>query len=625
MLAYTQSWRSTLYPENWTPGIKDTEGRFIHDFSYAGYKYGLEDIPIRNTNIVNVTLPPYNVDNSGQSDVTAKIQSAIDFVGNGGGGIVYLPQGTYMVSLSETSTSALRLMKNNVILRGAGNSKTFIFNTTTSFRTKQVIYITGSGASPWETPVGSTVPLSMDIPASTTTIPVSDLSQFNVNDLVILATDFTPDFLNEINATGIWDSTVKGQRYCRRITQINHANNTISIDIPTRYLIKSRDNARIYKVKTHISECGIEDLSVGNLQNPKIIGVSDKPTEYTVLGTGEYEVHMTSLINVRNAINCWVKNVNSYRPILNTYDIHSLSNGIVLTESKNVSVVNCNFSKPQYRGGSNGYTFQIVSNDCLLKNCIANKARHSFSFTGGAATNGNVVTQCKGIDPTVPFDFHRNLLIANLIDSYISEGDYINAQFSTGGLLTGDVAHGYQATECVIWNTTCIKKSPSVDYLIQSIQLGNGYVIGTSGVNSAVNTTPISGVVDGTNGASYTYNTSPEDFVEGVGIGTSLIPQSLYSDQLLKRKITTGQTITLINDDIKTIQNTSNCMEFEFSEHGKCDKYQLYNLQGQIVENRTISSNDLKLSVLKNQISKGMYIIRFFNGKDIVGSFKILI
>ncbi len=625
MFTYTQSWRSTLYPENWTPGSKDTEGRFLHDFSYAGYKYGLEDTPIRNTNIVNVTLPPYNADNTGQSDVTAKIQSAIDFVGNAGGGIVYLPPGTYMVSLSETSTSALRLMKNNVILRGAGNSKTFIFNTTTSFRTKQVIYITGPGASPWETPVGSTVPLTMDIPACSTTIPVSDLSQFNIDDLVILATDFTPDFLNEIYATGIWDSTVRGQRYCRRITQINQSNNTISIDIPTRYLIKSRDNARIYKVKTHISECGIEDLSVGNLQNPKIIGVSDKATEYTIPETGEYEVHMTSLINVRNAINCWVKNVNSYRPLGNTYDIHSLSNGIVLTESKNVSVVNCNLSKPQYRGGSNGYTFQIVSNDCLLKNCVANKARHSFSFTGGTVANGNVVTQCKGIDPTVPFDFHRNLLIANLIDSYISEGDYINAQFSTGGLLTGDVPHGYQATECVIWNTTSIKKSPSVDYLIQSIQLGNGYVIGTSGVNSAVKTSPISGVVDGTNGTTYTYNTTPEDFVEGVGRGTMLIPQSLYSDQLLKRKITTAQTITLMNDDIKIIQNTSNCIEFEFKEYGKCYNYQLYSVQGQIVENRTISSNDSKIRILKTHLSKGVYIVRFLKGKDIVGSFKLLI
>jgi hypothetical protein len=80
-----------------------------------------------------------------------------------------------------------------------------------------------------------------------------------------------------------------------------------------------------------------------------------------------------------------------------------------------------------------------------------------------------------------------------------------------------------------------------------------------------------------------------------------------------------------MNDDIKIIQNTSNCIEFEFKEYGKCYNYQLYSVQGQIVENRTISSNDSKIRILKNHLSKGVYIVRFLKGKDIVGSFKLLI
>jgi hypothetical protein len=31
------SWRSKLYPENWKPGFNDGQGRFLHDFSFAGY------------------------------------------------------------------------------------------------------------------------------------------------------------------------------------------------------------------------------------------------------------------------------------------------------------------------------------------------------------------------------------------------------------------------------------------------------------------------------------------------------------------------------------------------------------------------------------------------------------
>ena len=31
-------WRSTLYPEDWTPASTDAEGRYLPDFSYAGYR-----------------------------------------------------------------------------------------------------------------------------------------------------------------------------------------------------------------------------------------------------------------------------------------------------------------------------------------------------------------------------------------------------------------------------------------------------------------------------------------------------------------------------------------------------------------------------------------------------------
>ena len=39
------TWRSVLYPENWTPGYTNSSGQFLHDFSYAGYERGEKDIP----------------------------------------------------------------------------------------------------------------------------------------------------------------------------------------------------------------------------------------------------------------------------------------------------------------------------------------------------------------------------------------------------------------------------------------------------------------------------------------------------------------------------------------------------------------------------------------------------
>ena len=40
------TWRSVLYPENWTPGYTNSSGQFLHDFSYAGYERGEKDLSL---------------------------------------------------------------------------------------------------------------------------------------------------------------------------------------------------------------------------------------------------------------------------------------------------------------------------------------------------------------------------------------------------------------------------------------------------------------------------------------------------------------------------------------------------------------------------------------------------
>ncbi len=620
-LSYAQLWRSSLYPENWTPNFTDSQGRFLHDFSYAGYKQGMEDIPTRTNNIVDVTKAPYSVDNTGLTDVTSKIQKALDDVGRAGGGVVYLPQGTYKVSVGDAVTSALRIMFDNVILRGDGSDKTFIFNSTTNFRGKQVIYITGSGSFPWETPVGSNIALQSDVPSRSVIIPLNNVSGLKKGELIIIATDFTTAFLQEIKADQFWPTTMNGQRYCRTITDIDLVAKTITIDIPTRFPIKVRDNARAYKVKPHLKECGIEFLSVGNLQNPKIVGVSDRDLEYLKEGTGEYEVHSTYLITLRNVMDCWVRNVNSYRPTANTYDIHSVSNGIQLVETKNVTIAYCNIAKPQYRGGSNGYTYMLRSNDCLVYYCRAERARHSYSFTGGAMSNGNVVSNCTGIDPRLPFDYHRHFTLVNLIDKYTSHGDYINADFSEGGDITGDM-HAYTTTESVIWNTKSTK-AHSVNFLIQSRQYGNGYVIGTSGVVNSVITKPVNGI---TTNKNYTYDTSPEDFVEGVGNGIYLIPQSLYADQLEKRKISTNiGDVSFPVKKLKIVKSSPGLIEFHFTTIGAYDRYMIYNLQGLILLSGAILQNESKLDIQTHNLKTGIYLIRLMYKKDKSDNYKFLL
>lgn len=67
--------RSSLYPTNWTPAFTDASGRFLHDFSYAGYRQAGEDlIPTTPPGATyNVTAAPYNADNTGTNDAAARL------------------------------------------------------------------------------------------------------------------------------------------------------------------------------------------------------------------------------------------------------------------------------------------------------------------------------------------------------------------------------------------------------------------------------------------------------------------------------------------------------------------------------------------------------------------------
>lgn len=92
--AAQDTWRSSLYPADWYPGYQDASGRFLQDYSYAGYYKGEAEIPTNLLGtIFNVIASPYNADNTGLTDTTAAIQHAIDDAQAAGGGVVYLPSG----------------------------------------------------------------------------------------------------------------------------------------------------------------------------------------------------------------------------------------------------------------------------------------------------------------------------------------------------------------------------------------------------------------------------------------------------------------------------------------------------------------------------------------------------
>jgi hypothetical protein len=118
-LAQTE-WRSTLYPETWTPPeiARFESDRLIQDFSYAGYGRGERDIPTVRGPVFDVTS--HGADPTGAADSTVAIQNAIDAAVAAGGGVVFLPAGTFRVSPQGGNAYALRLAAGSVVFRGAG-------------------------------------------------------------------------------------------------------------------------------------------------------------------------------------------------------------------------------------------------------------------------------------------------------------------------------------------------------------------------------------------------------------------------------------------------------------------------------------------------------------------------
>lgn len=230
--ANAQAWRSELYPENWQRPNEATsfyDDKLIQDFSYVGYKRGEQAIPNITGPIFNAQTT-YGADATGTNDSTVAIQNAIDAAEAAGGGVVLLPAGTYRVSPQGANAYSLRISKSNVVLRGAGPTSTYLLNTETNMRSKEVILIQPSSSS-----TGSAVSLTADLSGPTRRLPLSSASSFAVGDVVVLQWDFTDAWIAEHGQGAYWSEAggaPASARYYREVTAVNTTENWIEIDAP---------------------------------------------------------------------------------------------------------------------------------------------------------------------------------------------------------------------------------------------------------------------------------------------------------------------------------------------------------------------------------------------------------
>ena len=500
------AWESQLFfKKNNKFNFAKVNGFELPDFSYAGYHSGERDIP----NVpINKEIFPI------QGDNVKHIQSALYAAQ---GGALLLKPGTYKIK-SEI------VIPGNTVLRGSGTDKTFIFVDTNN--TSKRSFLVGNRSlntnpkiSTWSYYEGKNIPVISDLASKSTSFIIKDSSKLSVGDWIIIKNKVTDAFrleyngIVEDNGEKIWPGDYSSIKFLRQILKIN--DNRITIDTPIRHSLKVRDSASVIKTTCLSEEIGIENLSIG-FQIPP-----DKDIYHNTKSAGENSsYHASGAIVFGNVINGWIRNVKSYCPSGDNFHLHS--RGIQISNSRFITVENCDLSSPvNIGGGGNGYLYTLaMCNDCLLTNCVARRGRHNFLFC--LASSGNVISNCKSFDSFLPNDFHHSLSIANLIESMdvISTDVTSMSKFKYAWVIKNrkreSAGAGFTGLNNVFWRINIYPNNHTILSEQADANQGKGYIIGSTATSEP---TKIKGT----------------EWREGIGNVEDLEPISLYKEQLKLR------------------------------------------------------------------------------------------
>ncbi len=497
-----EKWYSRLFPRSGN-GFKfvRVDGFRLPDFSYAGYHGGgkqIPDVPVK------VVISPIKGDN------TMHIQSALDRAV--GGALLLLP-GIYRIK-SEIVIPA------HTVLRGSGADNTFIDVDTE--KTRRMSALSGNRSL-------KTVPrinhwrdcenhdrfsVVGDIKKGSVTILLKTVAGLDIGDWVIVKNEVTDAFrkeyngVTEIKGQKIWPSDESSLKFLRRITDIT--GNRIRLDQPIPHILKARDRVHVLKTDCMAEEIGVEDFSIG-FRTP------DDLARYKGIKAENTPFHNSTAIRFGNVVNGWIRNIKSYSP--SGTPIHLHSRGIVLQNSRWVTVKNCDFGYPipELRFGGNGYVYVIsMSNDCLIQDCTGRSGRDNYLLA--LCSSGNVISGCKSFDCRARNDFHHSLNVANLIEDMemTSVSRYFAGAFVTRNRGRISMGAGITGSDNVFWKISIMTRGKAVVSEQANADNGKGYVIGATAVKGP----------DVTTGSEWR---------EWIGYEAGLQPVSLYREQLKLR------------------------------------------------------------------------------------------
>lgn len=540
----------------------DTNGYSLPDFSYAGYRYGMEHIPDVP---VAIELSPIEGDN------TIAIQSAINEISlltpdeNGIRGAVLLKAGVYQIY------GSLYLNVNGVVIRGVGQEKDSEINTIILARGNEpaqrtVITIGNNENYKWNSEEDFRKNIVEDtVKLGSKYLLLENTNGLNQGDNIMVVHPCTEKWLESVDGGGTasdpsWQQDELPIRFYRYILDIR--GDTVILDAPIYYpLIK--DLSQSYVIKHSIEkmkqQVGIENLRI----------------EIESLG-GEDENHAWDAVCFNLVEDGWARNCTA---------VGFGQSGFVTQYSYRLLIDNCSAIDPVAQvTGSRMYNFNFYhgSQLVLVKDCYARNGRHNYISNGTTTVSGCVVYNSVSSGSYSAVEGHRKWSQAILFDKLKEEnlrssGRLVFALYNRGDKGT---SHGWSSAFCVAWNCdfgegrACIQKPPG----------SQNFAIGCHAKRIS------GGEAD-----------FPQDngYIEGHN-RTGLQPESLYVSQLEARNGTLQppyESAVSINKQIvkengfKIVPNPGNGNFLVHNDYCKIvHSITIYNHNGQVVYSKSVGS-----------------------------------
>ncbi len=394
----------------------DAKGNTIPDFSGVGYKNGEVAIP---TVAVVKTVYPVSGDN------LANIQNAINEVAkmpigtDGFRGAILFKKGFYPVS------DTIKISASGIVLRGEGTDTT---NGTrfhaTSLQQYALFSFTGTGGISQSGSKKYTTDAYIPYGSNQLTV-TSNTSTFKIGDSILIQRIPDSNWINMLTmAQWGWVYTSYGVSYQRKVTAVN--GNTLTFDAPMVDIIDTAyAKCLVGKYKSaRMQQCGLENVCL--------------TSAYT---SDTAENHAWDAVDIDNAQNCWVRNVDAY--------YFGYSNVMMYAGASWITVDSCKMIDPKSQiTGERRYSFNISGQRCLVKNCFTRNGRHDF-VTGSRNPGPNVFYNSKATKQQADIGPHQRWATGTLYDNIVSNGSQnVQNRESYGS------GHGWAGAQIMFWNCT---------------------------------------------------------------------------------------------------------------------------------------------------------------------------